>query len=706
MKSFGKIISVIILLAVVFTLSSCSSLDKDWEGATFTWFGEDIITWNSDSGVDKYQVYIDGELFKETADEYCLLEAAAGNHKLKVVKVKDGKNYVSEEIPYNKIAHSQKYIASSNELKSNYQVNGRYPLGSIKYDEVILSLGGSSDLESKPIVAASSLNIIRIICDGGTVNNFSLKIEERTSPLTVIFENANITSSVANAVYTDSSVSFEATVIALGNCSFTNGYNGGNGADGAWGGGVQAGNGGGGGNGGSIFALPSVKFFSEKQPSFTTGNGGNGGDGGSATNAFTHGGYAGNGGSGGYAFKTSSLVCFNGRYTEYGGSFGKGGSGGKGGYGNFSGNRPNGANGAAGAFSNVAPTYLSRTNGVIPEIGGSANGSDKGFPISYVNGYIVWTEQPDAMGYEIIVDGNTVNTVTQNVYYAGGITNITSSEVKVKTLYSDSSAHVYEYSSRLEIYESNPTELTAVSGSISGGKHIAINAENLAGVSSLNVSSEVKRLSIIGNGHELNLSINAAGRTDNLIIDLHTVTVYAPVGKNAISLNDGIGTSDGSCPMLLLNLYDATVVGGRGTNGSKGKDADGFFAFGANGEDGGRGGDGIKAYYAAVMGESGVIAGGMGGKGGAGGDASTNNGGDGGTGGRGGDGANVTCLYVIMDEESSTVSVESGRGGSGGNRGDGFGDALDSSRPGNSGSSGSKISGSYRTYIGNISGLN
>ena len=693
MKTFIKALSVIILLAAIFALSSCGDADAGVR-----------ITWNSDSDVEKYQVYIDGELFKETADEYCILEAEAGDHSLKVVKVKDGTNYVSEEMTYKKASHSEKNITSLSALKSDYLSNGRYQLGSIKYDKVTLTLSGNTDLENTTVVASSALNLLVIDGLGGTVNNLSLKIEERTAPLALVFKNVNITSSVSNAVYTDSSVSFETTVIALGNCSFTNSYKGRDGADGEWGGGVQAGNGGNGESGGSIFSLPSVKFFSEKQPAFSTGSGGNGGDGGSATNAFTHGGYAGSGGSGGYVFKTASLTCFNARYTEYGGSYGSGGKGGSGGYGNFSGTRPNGANGSAGAFSNVTPTYLSRTDGVIPEIGGSESGD--GFPISYVNGYIVWTEQPDAKEYEIIVDGETFSIVTQNVYYAQGISNITSAEVKVRAIYSSSAAHVYEYSKELKIYESNPTELTEVGGSISGGEFIAINAENLKGITAINVSSEVKRLSIIGNEHELSLSITAAGRTDNLIIDLYSVDITAPAGKSAISFNDGIGTADGSCPMLLLSLYNSYVTGGRGTNGSKGKNADGFFAFGANGENGGNGGDGIKAYYAAIMGEGGAIYGGNGGKGGAGGDASTNNGGDGGKGGAGGDGANVNCLYIIMDEETYTVSINSGSGGAGGERGDGFGDALDSSKPGERGSSGKKITGSYRNYIGNINGLN
>lgn len=699
MKILRSVLLAVLILTAALSLFSCSVFDAKWEDAVFTFFGDDIITWNSDAEADKYQVYIDGELFKETADEYCLLDWDAGEHALKVVKVKGGRNFVSEEMAYTKAEKNRTSVNSFTSLNENYLSDGEYRLGSLKYDEVILNIG-KADFENRPLVLSSSLNTLHII--GGNFDRFSIKIEERSAPLTLIFDGVTVNSHRISAIYTNSQSEFETTVISLGDCSFSNTSNGADGADGAWGGGVQAGNGGSGINGGSIFVLPKVKFFTERQPTFSTGNGGDGGDGGSATNAFTHGGYAGNGGDGGFAFKTSSLICFNARYMEYGGSFGSGGAGGKGGYGNFSGTRPNGANGQAGAFSNITPTYISRTDGIIPSLDGDKN--DIGFPISYVNGYLLWTEQPSASRYEITVNGNVVKTVTDNVCYAENISGITTGEVRVKAIYSDNSPRLYEQSKTLKIYDEEFDGISpeTVSEQISGGAHIIIDAERLTEISSLTVNPQVKRLTINGNGEEINLSISASGRNDNLIIDLINITLSAPSGKTAISLNDGNGAEDGSNPILILNLDDATVEGGNGKAGAKGKDADGFFAFGADGEDGGRGADGVKAYHLALMGNGGAVCGGKGGAGGAGGDAATNNGGDGGKGGAGGTGAAANTIYVIMNEETGTVHINGGRGGAGGARGDGFGDLLDSSNPGSAGSAGSATSGVLKKYVGSI----
>lgn len=690
----------ILLTGIIIALASCG--ERPWENASFTWLGEDIIAWSSDEGVEKYQVYVDGELFSETADEYCMLDEEAGEHTVRVVKVKGGRSYTGEEMEYIKPSHNVKNILSFSELESNHLMGNEYQLGSLKYDSVFLFLNGAVDMGNRPIVIASSLNSLRI--SGGTVTGFVMKIEERTAPLTLIFDDISISSSSANTVYTSSATAFDTAVIMLGSCSFSNSYRGSDGADGAWGGGVQAENGVPGGNGGSIFSLPAVKLFTEKQPTFSTGNGGNGGDGGSATNAFTHGGYGAPGGSGGYAFRTSSLVCFNARYSEYGGSFGTGGKGGAGGYGNFSGTRPSGANGAAGAFCSSAPTYLSRKDGVIPQIGGTGDDT-QGFPLSYVNGYLVWTEQPGATSYEVLMNGSSVARVNQNVYYAETLSELGSSQVKIKANYSDSEAHLFEYSEPLKIYsEDKATELSQIGSSLSGSSHIIIDEGALNGITNLTVGSDVKRLTLKGTGGAFNyLSISASGRSDNLIIDLYSINIVSPHGSYAtISLNDGNGTSDGSCPMLIVNLYNSTVCGCTGSFGSKGTNAGGFLEFGGNGGNGGTGGDGIKAYYTVIMGESGAILGGYGGNGGEGGSAATNNGGDGGNGGTGGVGINSNCFYILLNEETSYVRVSGGEGGEGGERGDGFGNLLNSARPGSDGSAGRDYSGTCKKYVGSL----
>ena len=440
--------------------------------------------------------------------------------------------------------------------------------------------------------------------------------------------------------------------------------------------GTHAGNGGNGTNGGNIFSLPKLKLFTENQPTFVTGNGGDGGDGGNGTGLFTHGGHAGSGGNGGDVFTRGTVTVFNAAYRELDASLGRGGNGGYGGSGITKGQ--SGANGRNGSLSGSARiNYLSRTDGKIPTVGDT---DESGFEVSYVSGYLVWCEQPNATGYEILKDGAVFATTSVNVYYVLNEADLFAGKVTVRPTYA-SAENEAPTSAPVKNYNSGTT-LTQGTASLTDEEHYIIGASLLRSFSALNVGAGVKRITIYNDtasqAAELTLAIIANARSSNLIVDITNVTIKAPTGATfgAITLNDGNGSSDGTSPLLIVNSVGGKLYGGTGAAGADGFDSSELFAEGMRGDRGKNGTNAIKAAYCFIMGDSLTAAGGNGGRGGNGGDSGSNNGGDGGNGGDGASAIQCNTVYVVMNEENSPVNLYGSTGGSGGARGDGLGFEL------------------------------
>ena len=687
-----------------------------WNDPGFVFIG-DYLTWSSDKEADAYHVYLDGKECRVVGNEYIELNVSTQKeYKVQIAKEIDGAYYYSEEFSFTPAAYTETVITSLDDLKSTYYQNNSYQLGSIKYNSIVINLAGTAESSlsfASTIKVGTMLDSLTIKCNGSTsLKDFGIEIEERTKPLTIIFDNVTLsTTSRKNMILYTGTTEFETNIIMKGKCTVANSTAGENGTNGAGGSGISsAANGTPGGNGGNIFSIPKAKLFTENQPDFVTGDGGRGGNGGTGSYG-AHGGYGGAGGNGGYVFANGTVRAFNAKFRDYSGSFGNGGRGGAGGSG-ISGTRKSGATGAQGAFASgsVNLTYLSRRDGIIHTAGGEGQ-NEVGFELSFVNDYIVWAEQPNAIKYELFKDGEKFAETTANTYYLSytEAASVTSAKVTVRPVYESGKTGTFETSSPLKIYdETNAVLTTSVSKTLEGAEYFMIAASQLSSVGELSVGSDVRRISIFNDSNTdralLHLSIVANARGANLIIDLNNIRLISSATSKygAITFNDGNGATDGSAPLLIINSTNSQIFGKDGSTGSTG-------SYGSNGAEGGNGGNGengkgaILAAYVAAMGTSLSIGGGKGGDGGAGGGASINNGGDGGNGGNGGTALKCNMLYVIMNEENSPVTIYTSSGGAGGARGDGFGNYMDSSRPGSSGSNGASLVGNYRKLIGAFS---
>ena len=677
-----------------------------WLDPSFVFF-DDYLTWRSDENADSYHIFLDGKDCRVTANEYIELVVSTNKEYLvKIAKEIDGELYFSEEFAWSPTVPSEKIITSMNELQESFYQNGSYQLGSIKYNSIVLDLSSSKEssinFSNTSIKLGTMLDKLTVNCKSGTVlSGFGIVIEERTKPLTIVFKNAELSASRANMISYSGTSQFETTVIVKGTSSFSNSMTGSTGANGSNSSGTNAGSGENGGKGGNIFSVPSLKLFTEKQPTFVTGNGGRGGNGGNGTAWLTHGGHAGSGGAGGDVFSYGSVTVFNAVFRELSASFGRGGYGGVGGSGFTTGK--DGADGRDGRLCGSGSiNYLSRTDGKIHTVD---EDKELGFEASYVSGYLVWCEQPNAVGYEILKDGAFYATTSVNAYYVSNEVELFSGKVTVRPMYS-SNQTVGEPSAPVKNYNFGTT-LSQASSSLTGGEHFIIGASLLSSVNTLNVGADVKRITIyndtVRSVAEISLSIVANARSSNLIVDITDVIIKAPTGSafGAITLNDGNGSPDGTSPMLIINSSGGELYGGTGMAGTNGNDSGNMFAEGVRGGRGENGTNAITAAYCAIMGDSLTATGGNGGRGGDGGDSNSNNGGDGGNGGNGGSGIKCNTVYVVMNEENSPVNLYGASGGAGGGAGEGFGfSAMNSAKPGSNGASAPGLSGNYKKYIG------
>lgn len=715
------VLTLIVMLAVTFAGCSLFEDIKDkvddaiggeekiteWTTADVTMFSGDIVAWSADKDGDSYKVFLDGEEIGTTKQEYFELpETEVGLHKIVVESEYDGKKYRSAEKEFSKTNLRELKITDIEAL-DDYLSEGKYRLGSLQYNAVTLDFseaGSSSVTLNYPLSISASLERLTVIGRPSlTISGFRADIEDRQSPLTIVLKNCSLSSYTANMFNYSGETDFDTHLLAYGKSSFSNTFRGANGADGRTSSeidDVKGEKGGKGGNGGSIFRLPELYMFAKTNPSFITGDGGDGGDGGRGI-GFMHGGNGGNGGNGGYVFNDCSVICFNAYYGEYKGSYGSGGMGGRGADGFTTGK--NGSNGSSGALMAGSSylKYLSRQDGVDPDAGDKGDGN---FNLSYFNGMLVWNEQEGATSYNIMVDGSLFATSPMNCYYIGDISasaTLGKAEIKVEAV---GGAEENAVSDSLKVFgEEEKYVVTEATSDFTGHEYIEIDASLLKGVSEINIAADVLRFSIVNAQEQkinLYLNINAASRSENLILDLENVTITGKANKATVSLNDGVGSSAATDPLLIINADKAEIYGKTGEAGKDGSNASGF----AIGEDGGDGKDGYAAILSAqvfIGGKNAYIKGGDGGRGGNGGSATGNDGGDGGNGGDGVAAISCNNCYVAMTTETDALVLRGGSAGSKGLRGES--NALNGAKDGNDGASGKNINGTLHNYSGSIS---
>ena len=655
---------------------------KVWNNPNVAVFADEIITWASDASADYYEVYLNGALHDTVANEYCDLDLADGQTAtVKVVKVIDNDRYHSAEKSITRQFRSTRTVTSLSEL-SGMASNGAISLGGLTEAAVVLDLSQESGDKSMPgsLTVNPTLRSLTIVGNASlTLSGFSMKIEERSEPLTIIFRDVNLKTSISTMLYYNGKTSFTCDMLIKGTASFSNTYCGSTGANGGNAVGLSsAGNGATGGRGGDIFSLPKLRLFCENSPAFTTGNGGNGGNGGTGT-AFAHGGFGGNGGRGGCVFRDTAVTCFTAFFDTLSGNFGSGGAGGAGGTG-VSGPRRNGSTGAAGKLSTGGSfTYLSRTDGAIHGMPGDAAGD---FNLSAINDYLIWNAQPSATHYEILLNGVQVDTALLNAYVVPPTLSRDVASLTVRAVLSTGQtltskpcmAITYDYI-QIEV-PSNSSTLV-----VTGAKSIQLLASEIKAVTTILVMPDVEHLYLLGYGEEMQYieaSIIANNRTNNLAITLYNVALLPDAkGSNAITVNNGKSISAATDPLLIINSYNSAIKGGSGQRGIDGQDANNLISFGGKGGNGTNGADGIVAPLVVIAGKGLEVQGGNGGDGGDGGD-SNNEGGDGGNGGNGGVAIRTTNLYILMDLQSSLVKLYPSFGGDAGKGGNGFFGSVES----------------------------
>lgn len=681
---------------------------KAWNSPKLAMFGDEIITWASDENADFYEVYLNGTLCDTVANEYCELPLAEGQSAtVKVVKVIGNERYHSEELTITRQFRATHTVRSLSEL-SGVASNGTVSLGGLTEAAVVLDLSGESGTKAMPtsLTLNTTLSSLTIIGNSSLIlTNVTIKVAERTDPLTIIFRNVNLKTTSSTMLYYTGNASFSCDMLIEDTCSFSNTKTGTSGTRGGDASGfASAGSGTTGGSGGDLFSLPSVRLFCKSLPAFTTGWGGSGGDGGTGK-GLAHGGFGGNGGRGGSVFYNSNVTCFNTFFGELTGDFGLGGPGGSGGTG-FSGPRSDGTRGSNGTLSYGGSfTYLSRTDGINHTLQGDSQSGD--FNLSAVNGYLIWNAQPSATRYEILYNDQVYDTTTLNAYVLPPLLGDPSA-VLVRAILPSGDTRIskpcaavtYDYT------EFTPTENTAI---ITGAKNVQINADALKDVYTILVMPDVEHLSLITNGTEraiVEAAIVANNRTTNLVITLTNVALTPVLWEtNAITVNNGQAISAATDPLLIINAHNSAIVGGEGRPGTDGNDSGGV-SFGGNGANGATGADGIAAPLVVITGTDLAVQGGSGGDGGNGGDSELNEGGDGGNGGDGGTAVRTSHLYILMNERNSVVTLYPGNAGSLGYAGEGFfGDAsssLTSAENGKPGSAGTTVIGAETILNGQI----
>ena len=687
--------------------TATTTAPKVWSNPSIATFADEIITWASDANADYYEVYLNGMLHNTVANEYCDLALADGQSAtVKVVKVIDDDRYHSAETTITKQFRATRTVRSLSEL-SGMASNGTISLGGLTEAAVVINLSQENGDKSMPssLTVNPTLRSLTIVGNASlTLSGFSMKIEERSEPLTIIFRDVNLKTSISTMLYYNGKTSFTCDMLIKGTASFSNTYCGSTGANGGNAVGFSsAGDGATGGRGGDIFSLPKLRLFCENSPAFTTGNGGNGGNGGTGT-ALAHGGFGGNGGRGGCVFRDTAVTCFTAFFDTLSGNFGSGGAGGAGGTG-VSGPRRNGSTGAAGKLSTGGSfTYLSRTDGAIHSMPGDAAGD---FNLSAINDYLIWNAQPSATHYEILLNGVQVDTALLNAYVVPPTLSRDVASLTVRAVLSTGQtltskpcmAITYDYI-QIEVPSDNSTLV------VTGAKSIQLLASEIKAVTTILVMPDVEHLYLLGYGEEMQYieaSIIANNRTNNLAITLYNVALMPNAkGSNAITVNNGKSISAATDPLLIINSYNSAIKGGSGQRGIDGQDANNLISFGGKGGNGTNGADGIVAPLVVITGSDFAAQGGHGGDGGDGGD-SNNEGGDGGNGGNGGTAIRTAHLYLLMNDRTSAVTLYPGFGGSAGAGGNGFfGDVdspLTSAKHGNPGSDGN-------TLIGNETILN
>lgn len=682
-----------------------------WSAPNLTLFADEILTWASDENADYYEVYLNGSMTETVANEYCELPFTEGQSgTVKVVKVMGDERYHSEELTVTRQLRTTRTVGSLSAL-SAMASNGTVSLGGLTEVAVVLDFSRESGAKTMPtsLTVNPLLRSLTVIGSSSlTLNGFTLKVEERTEPLTIIFQDTNLKTTSSTMVYYNGSSSFTCDMLIKGATSFTNtrdGASGSNGGDAS--GFASAGSGTAGGSGGDIFSLPKIRLFCEALPAFTTGYGGSGGNGGTG-HGLAHGGFGGSGGRGGCVFRDTAVTCFTAFFGELSGDFGLGGRGGKGGTG-FSGPRSDGGTGATGALTyGGSLTYTSRTNGVIHAMPG--DGAVGNFNLSAVNGYLIWNAQPSVTRYEILYRDQVYDTTTLNAYVIPATMVNDTDGLLVRAVMSSGESRISKPC--IAVTLDNYTDITPTSETsivITGAKNVRIDAALLFSGASILVMPDVQHLCLYGEGTEqvrAEVSITANNRTSNLAITLDNV-ILAPVVymANAITVNGGQSLSTATDPFLIINSFNSGILGGEGRPGTDGLDSNGF-SFGGDGTDGSSGADAIAAPIVVIVGTDFAAQGGRGGRGGRGGDSTGNEGGDGGDGGNGGTAIRTVHLYLLMNERTSLVTLYPGKAGNGGDAGTGFfGDAsssLTSAENGKNGSAGSTLIGSETILNGQL----
>ena len=732
MKKFRKVLlSSVLIFCMIFSLSACSLFkkgdkgndgsgdagqqpvnhEKEWTDASLTVFGDEYLAWKYDENADSYELYIDDEVIETTGFGYHDISSLdKGEHSFKVMKKIGEDNYNSEKMSYKKKSYTSKKVESNDELSEYESPNQMYQLGSMQYNKFVLDF---SEVSSTSETLSSDLNVgslLEVLVIKGnpslTINNLRINVEEREKPLTIIFEEAKVSTSKALMIEYLGETEFEADIVVNGYCAFANTLTGLDGAKGNDASGLtSAGAGKHGNDGGSLFKLPKVDFFTQMTPSFITGRGGTGGNGGIGE-LLAHGGDGGNGGNGGSVFVSAKVNCFNLSSIEYNGSFGAGGNGGNGGSGISQGAK--GKKGATGSIGSPDSTisYLSRIDGIITNPDGTINDDNVGFNISCVNNYLIWNEQTNAESYEVYVDGAMVFETENNCYYFENIEELKTKKIRIRTTYTEENKPVAEnWSKVLKFYddEEKAMVIEETKTSYTGAEHIIIDASLIGNNEYISIGADVQRFTIkndSGSVKTLKIQIVAGSRLDNLILDLNNVEIIARDRNPAIMFNEGTGADSSIDPMLIINSYGSGVYGIKGDNGANGSDATGMFQQGGDGRNGQYGTDAIHSSLVVFMGDDFTAKGGNGGRGGNGGKGKGNNHGDGGNGGNGGIALKCTTCYIVMNSESSEVFLQTSQGGFGG---DGYeGGLLTSGSDGTAGSDGAGLSGKFKKLVGSF----
>lgn len=679
--------------------------NKKWDTANLTLISSDILIWNSDKDGDNYKVYLDDNELGSTGHEYYILDnLSIGNHNVYVESIFEEKIYKSNSLEFNITSLRETTISDISELETLLNLNNGN-LGSLKNNALKLDF---SEVENSSFSLINDLNIsssldrLTIVSKPDlTLNNFKIEIAERTKPLTIVLHNCNMSVYDSYMFEYVGESDFQFNLINYGNNTYSNTKSGSNGSDGRSSseiGAVEGEKGGNGGDGGGIFAIPNMYLFTEKDPSFITGDGGNGGDGGRGV-GIMHGGDGGNGGNGGYVFNGSNVFCFNAQYKEYSGSYGEGGTGGKGSTeGITNGNK--GKNGLDGGLYNSSSKlqYLSRTDGIMPGLSIEGQGS---FDVSYLNEIIVWNKQENVTKYNILVDGIIYNSTNNNYLYLGDYREFIDKEIKIEAIIDDGNKIL---SNKLKFLVEDKYILTEPTINLTGHQYIEIDASLLENINELRIGADVLHVSIINKEETKKtyyLNISAPSRRNNLILDLNNIEIHGAINKPTISLNDGVGSNLASDPILLLNLKNSEIIGKRGQNGISGSEGSGLNE-GEPGSDGENGNVAVFSSQLFIFGDNSTINGGDGGHGGDGGDA-INNGGDGGNGGNGAEAIKCNNCYIILDDITSSINIYGGDGGFKGLRGDLidpiFG-SLNSARDGIDGKNAEKYIGSVEIIQG------